>query len=71
MRPEQIINDSFLEKFVNKDKLAIYFLYGHMQPQPGKATGNLTLNFLFNFKPEYLFINAGQIKTLPSCISII
>jgi hypothetical protein len=54
LRTEQIINESFLEKFVNADKLVIYLMYGQMQPHPGKSTGNFTLNFLLNFKPEYM-----------------
>jgi hypothetical protein len=69
LRHDQIINESFLEKFVNADKLAIYFMYGQMQPHPGKSTGNFTLNFLLNFKPEYMCDNAEPMSTSPSYTS--
>ena len=69
LRHDQIINQTFLEKFVNADKLAIYFMYGHMQPHPGKSTGNFTLNFLLNFKPEYMFDDAGLMSTSLLCTS--
>lgn len=67
LRHDQIINESFLEKFVNADKLTIYFMYGQMQPHPGKSTGNFTLNFLLNFRPEYMYDDAGPTKTSPLC----
>lgn len=52
MKPEQAIPESFLEKFIRKDSTPVYFMYGYLQPTPGKYTSKLTLNFMANFKPE-------------------